>query len=183
MIPDAFVGSLGYLAVLLGTMVEGEGVLALAGLAAQHGYLSFPAVVALAVLGAFLGDQFFYFLGKRYGNRLLARYPSLATRAPRIQALLRRWDVVAIVLMRFLYGMRIAGPIVIGSSGIPAWRLAVCNLMGALIWAPLVAGIGYFAGHALETWVGRLHHVAIIALMIIALGSVLAWIAMQSRKR
>lgn len=183
MVPDAFIGPLGYFAVFLGTMLEGESVLALAGLAAQHGYLSFPAVVAVAVVGAFLGDQGFFFIGRRYGDRVLARFPSLAARAPRIQALLRRWDVLAVVLVRFLYGMRVAGPIVIGASGIPAWRLALFNFIGALIWAPLVAGIGYFAGQALEIWVGRLHHVGIIALMVIALAGVAAWLVVQSRKR
>lgn len=183
MVPDAFIGPLGYVAVFLGTMLEGESVLALAGLAAQHGYLMFPAVVVVAVIGAFLGDQVFFFIGRRYGNRVLARFPSLAARAPRIQALLRRWDVLAVVLVRFLYGMRVAGPIVIGSSGIPAWRLALFNFIGALIWAPLVAGIGYFAGQALETWVGRLHHVGIIALMVVALAGVAAWLVVQSRKR
>ena len=183
MVPDAFIGPLGYFAVFLGTMLEGESVLALAGLAAQHGYLSFPAVVGVAVVGAFLGDQGFFFIGRRYGDRVLARFPSLAARAPRIQALLRRWDVLAVVLVRFLYGMRVAGPIVIGASGIPAWRLALFNFIGALIWAPLVAGIGYFAGQALEMWVGRLHYAGIIALMVVALGGVLAWIAMQSRRR
>jgi membrane protein DedA with SNARE-associated domain len=183
MIPDAFIGPLGYLAVFLGTMLEGESVLALAGLASQHGYLSFPAVVAVAVVGAFIGDQVFFFIGRRYGNRLLARCPTLATRAPRIQALLKRWDLLAVVLVRFLYGMRIAGPIVIGSSGIAAWRLALFNFIGALIWAPLVASIGYFAGQALEVWVGRLHHVGIIALMIVALAGVVVWLAVQSRKR
>lgn len=182
MIPDAFIGPLGYVAVFLGTMLEGETVLALAGLAAHHGYLWFPLVVAVAVVGAFIGDQIFFFIGRRYGNRILARFPSLAARAPRVHELLRRWDLLAVVLVRFLYGLRIAGPIVIGSSGISPWRLAFFNFIGALIWAPLIAGIGYFAGEALDLWVGRLHHVAIFALMVIALGAVLWWIARQWRR-
>ena len=61
---------LGYLALFLGTVLEGETVVFLAGLAAHHGYLSFQAVVAVAVIGGFLGDQVFLFLGRRYGNRV-----------------------------------------------------------------------------------------------------------------
>ena len=45
---------------------------------------------------------------------MLARYPGLASKAPRVQNLLRRWDAMAVILLRFCYGLRIAGPIIIG---------------------------------------------------------------------
>lgn len=177
------VADFGYLAVFVGTFLEGETVLVLGGLAAQHGYLSFPVVVAVAIVGGFLGDQACFFIGRRYGERLLARYPSLARRAPQVRALLRRWDAAAVILLRFVYGLRIAGPIVIGSCGIPAWRLALFNFIGVLIWAPLVAGIGYFAGHALQSWVGRLHHAQVFLLMGVMLAAAMAWIFFQWRRR
>lgn len=174
---------LGYLAVFIGTFLEGETVLVLAGLASQHGYLSFPAVVAVAVIGGFLGDQAWFFIGRRYGNRLLVRFPSLAKRAPRVHALLKRWDAAAVILVRFLYGLRIAGPILIGSCGISPWRLALFNFIGVLIWAPLVAAVGYFAGHALQEWVGRMRDIQILLLMAAVLAGAMAWILIQWRRR
>ena len=132
MISEALGAHLGYLAVLTGTLLEGEVVLFLAGLAAQHGYLYFPIVVAVGAIGGFIADQSLFFIGRRYGNRLLARFPSVAARAPRVQALVKRWDVLAVFLVRFLYGMRIAGPVVIGSCGIEPWRLVCFNFIGAV---------------------------------------------------
>lgn len=173
----------GYLAVFLGTLLEGEAVLFLAGLAAHHGFLSFPLVVAVAVVGAFTADQFFFFLGRRYANRVFARFPFVAARAPRIQALLKRWDVLAVVMVRFLYGLRIAGPIVIGSCGIARWRLALFNFIGALLWAPLVAGLGYFAGQAVQQWLGRIEHEHVLAVMAAVLVIVLSWLALEWRRR
>jgi len=180
---DDLVAQLGYAAVFLGTFLEGETVLALGGVAAAHGYLTLPRVVAVAIAGAFLGDQLCFFIGRRYGARLLMRYPSLAAKAPRVQALLRRWDAPAVVVLRFLYGLRIAGPIVIGSCGISPWRLAAFNFIGTLIWAPLVAGIGYLAWEALEVWIGRLRNVQILLLMLIALALIIAWFAIRLRSR
>lgn len=172
---------LGYLAVLLGAFLEGETVVFLAGLAAQNGYLSLPAIVALAAVGAFAGDQCFYFIGRRWGNRVLARFPRLAARAPRVQAMLRRWDVLAIVLVRFAYGIRMAGPIVIGTCGIPAWRVALFNFIGVLLWAPLVAGLGYFAGQLVQQWIGRVPHPGVLVLAALAFVLASAWLLLRRR--
>lgn len=180
---DDLISQFGYVAVFIGTFLEGETILALAGLAASNGYLSFGGIVAVAVVGAFLGDQLFFFIGRRYGERVLARFPSLAAKAPRVQAILRRWDAPVVIVLRFLYGLRIAGPIVIGSCGISPWRLALFNFIGALIWAPLIAGIGYVAGHAIQQWLGRVHHAQIGLLMLVVLAGMIAWCVVQWRRR
>jgi membrane protein DedA with SNARE-associated domain len=166
---DEVIASLGYAAIFVGTFLEGESVLALGGVAASYGYLSLPKVIGVAMAGAFLGDQVAFYIGRRFGPRILARYPTLAAKAGRVQALVRRWDAPAVILLRFMYGLRIAGPIVIGSAGISPWRLAFFNFIGVLIWAPLIAGLGYLAGAAIERWLGRMQHVQIAALMLIAL--------------
>ena len=173
----------GYVAVFVGTFLEGETILALAGLACSNGYLAFSAVVGLAVMGAFLGDQACFFIGRRYGARILARFPSLAAKAPRVHELIRRWDAPAVMVLRFCYGLRIAGPIVIGSAGISPWRLAFFNFIGTLIWAPIVAGIGYFAGQAIQHWLGRIQHLQLAVLMLIVLAGMVAWLVFQSRRR
>ena len=177
------IAQLGYATLFVGTFLEGESVLALAGVAASYGYLTFEYVVAVAALGAFLGDQVCFFVGRRYGPAILARYPRLAAKAPRVERLVKRWDALAVILLRFLYGLRIAGPIVIGSFGISPWRLAFFNGVGALIWAPIVASVGYFAGYALEAWIGRLKHVQIAFLMLTLVGVGIAWLVLQSRRR
>ena len=174
---------IGYVSLFVGTFLEGESVLALAGVAASYGYLTFEYVVAVAAIGAFLGDQVCFWVGRRYGERILARYPKSAAKAPRVERLVRRFDAPAVILLRFLYGLRIAGPIVIGSCGISPWRLAFFNFLGALIWAPVVAGVGYLAGEALEAWLGRFKHVQIGLLMALLAAAAVAWLVVQSRRR
>lgn len=147
---SAFVATYGYLAVFAGTLLEGETILLAAGFAAHRGLLNWPMVVAVAFVGATLGDQSAFLLGRWRGAALIARFPALAQRAPRVHALLERWHVAFILAVRFLYGLRIAGPIVIGTSRVPLWRFAVLNMIGAAIWAVLVAGAGYYFGMALE---------------------------------
>jgi membrane protein DedA with SNARE-associated domain len=180
---EDLIGTFGYVAVFIGTFLEGETILALAGVAVAHGYMSYWGTVGVAIVGAFLGDQVCFFIGRRYGLRVLKGFPTLAAKAPQVQAILRRWDALAVIALRFLYGLRIAGPIVIGTCGISPWRLALFNFIGTLLWAPLVTGIGYLAGYALYEWLGRLEQAQIGLLVAVALAALIVWYFIQRRRR
>ena len=140
----------GYFAVFVGAFLEGETILALAGLAAYRGYLDFYAVVVIALFAGFLGDQFYFFLGRYRGTEILARFPAWQARAYKFDAMLSRWHAPLIVCIRFMYGFRILGPLMLGMGRCPAWKFMVYNFIGAMIWAPLIAGLGYLFGSALE---------------------------------
>ena len=157
----------GYLAVFIGCLLEGETMLVLAGVAAQQGLLSLPAVVALAFVGGTLGDQIFFFIGRRYGQALLRRWPRFTHAAQRVNRLLLRHDAWLIVGVRFMYGLRIAGPIAIGMSDVPALRFLGFNLLGAALWAAVVAGVGYLFGQSLQWLIADLARFEEIALVLI----------------
>ncbi|CAM5205003.1 hypothetical protein CDEF62S_01802 [Castellaniella defragrans] len=143
----SLIHSYGYLAVAAGTVLEGESVLLAAAAAAAHGYLHLPLVIAIASAGGFLGDQAFFFIGRFYGPKVLARFPSMQPRIARAQDLLDRHHVFLILAVRFMYGLRTAGPMAIGMSRVHWLRFLTLNLIGAILWASLITGIGYGLGH------------------------------------
>ncbi len=61
--------------------------------------------------------------------------------------------------MRFVYGARVAGPILIGASSMPPLRFAVLNALSAIVWAFLVFGVGWLFGETAQTFFGHLAHV------------------------
>ena len=142
----------GYAAVFVGALAEGESVLLAAGFAAHRAWLQLPLVMLVAFVAGTIGDQMCYFAGRRYGERLFARYPALARQAERVAPLLRRHPNMAVLGLRFLYGLRIAGPIALGALRLSVWRFVVLNMLGAAIWAALFATLGYQFGTALQ-WV------------------------------
>lgn len=142
----------GYLAVLVGSLLEGETVLVLAGFGSHQGYLSLPLVILLACIGGVLGDQFFFFLGRHYGTTLLARFPRLAARAQPVNKLIEHHHTRLIFGVRFMYGLRIVGPLMLGMSQVSTWRFVVFNLLGAVVWASLFSGAGYLFGQTLA-WI------------------------------
>lgn len=164
----------GYLLLALGCLLEGESVLVLAGFAAHRGWLDPVAVVAIAALAGFTGDQALFWLGRRHGARVLARWPAAAANSARVQALLARWRDGVVVGVRFAYGLRLAGPFLLGLSDLGAWRFAALNALGACVWALLFGTLGWFFGDAAEALLGDLHRwegglfVALAALLVLA---------------
>ncbi|HEV7618463.1 MAG TPA: DedA family protein [Burkholderiaceae bacterium] len=156
----------GYLALFIGTVLEGESVLVLAGFAAYQGYLQLPLVIFCAAAGGFLGDEIFFAIGRLFGRRLVRRYKALASKIDKVDDLICRYPSGLIIGVRFLYGLRIAGPIAIGMTSISWLRFATLNLVGAALWASIVAGIGYVFGDVIKTMFGNVHEASIIGLLL-----------------
>ena len=172
----ALIASYGYYALFVGAFLEGETVLIAAGFAAHRGILDLSWVIAIAFIASTLGDQLAFLLGRWYGERLLQRFPVLRCKAPVVQTLLDRYHVPLILGVRFFYGLRIAGPFVIGMSNIPFMVFALLNMVGALVWAAVVASAGYYFGMVLEMWIANLKQFEETVLVIILVLGACIWI-------
>lgn len=180
---SAFVASWGYFAVFIGTLLEGETILIAAGFAAHRGLLDWPVVVLVVTAGGTLGDQLAFLLGRWKGAALIERFPALAQRKPRVDAILARHDALSIISVRFLYGLRIAGPVILGSGRVPLLRFAVLNLIGAALWAVLVSGAGYVFGLAINTFIADVKGIEEIVIVgVLALSGAL-WLWRRVRAR
>jgi membrane protein DedA with SNARE-associated domain len=154
----------GYAAVGIGAFLEGETVLILAAFSAHLGYLKLPLVVVTAAIGAFIGDNAYFFAGRFYGPRLMQRFPALARAVPRVDRFVGRWDALAVIVLRFTYGLRIAGPVVLGAGRMRSFTFVWANALGALIWAGLLGAIGWTFGRAAERLLGsvaKAEHIAV----------------------
>ena len=173
----------GYIAVFIGSVLEGETLLVLAGFAARRGYLSLQWVVVVAATGAFLGDQICFFAGRRLASRVRTRWPRLERPIARTDALLARYGAFVVIGLRFAYGLRLGGVLAIGMSRMSWVRFASLNLIGALLWAPIVAGAGYLLGNAVEPLLtdGRYGEYLIFGTVIFV--GVLVWLLGRQRAR
>jgi len=179
----ALIQQYGYLAVFVGSMLEGETLLVLAGLAAHRGYLSLQWVIAIAAAGAYLGDQICFVIGRFFGRRVLARWPRLEPSIARADALLaRRRGAFIVVGLRFMYGLRTGGILAVAMSRMPWPRFASLNLLGVLLWAPLVAGGGYVLGHAVEPLLEDLRAAEPYVFATIIIVGVTVWLLRRRRK-
>lgn len=172
----------GYLAVFVGSLLEGETVLIMAGYAAHRGYMDLGLVMVVGMFGGFLGDQFFFMLGRARGRQLLARLPAVEAQSARVERLVNRYHTWLIVGVRFLYGLRIAGPVLLGMSEVSHLRFAIFNLLGALLWAMLIAGAGYAFGEAFQVLLSDAKRYEAIVLGVVLLTGIAAWIYRRMRR-
>ncbi|MGC2048947.1 MAG: DedA family protein, partial [Gallionella sp.] len=140
---SGLIADYGYVALFVGALLEGETLLILAGFAAHQGYLQLHWVIIIALLGGFLGDQFYFWLGRWRAAWVLSRFNRLAPLFERANALIDRYHEVLIVAIRFLYGLRTVGPMAFGMSKVPVWRFVLFNALGAAIWAVTIGGAGF----------------------------------------
>lgn len=161
-----------YAAIVLGSLVEGETTVVLAGFAAHQGYAPWWAVTLLAAAVNLVLDQALFALGRWRGAWVLAKVPRLGVGVQRIAPLVqchRRWVVFGV---RFMYGLRTAGPIALGLARVPWPDFALFNALGAAVWAAAFAGLGYAFGGVIAGLIGKAaHYEALAVLGILALGA------------
>jgi membrane protein DedA with SNARE-associated domain len=165
----------GYWVLAIGCLLEGETVLVLAGFAAHRGYLDPFVVFGLATTMGFFGDQFYFWLGRHHGPAVLARWPSVARQSGQLDKLLLRYHAGVIIGIRFAYGLRIAGPVLMGMSLISAYRFVFFNALGALLWAALIGSLGWVFGHAAEVALGDIRNLEFWLLLAVGGLGLLIW--------
>ncbi len=149
-------GNYYYAIVFMWTFLEGETFVIFSGVAAREGILDLPTLIAFAWLGSFLGDQLYFLIGRRYGARLLLRFPRWKPGVDHALNLLKKYSTGFVLSFRFIYGVRNFSSFAMGMSGLAWSRFAMLNFIAAGVWAVCFAGAGYLAGMALQHVLGDL---------------------------
>jgi membrane protein DedA with SNARE-associated domain len=169
----------GYALIFLGTLLEGESLLALGGLFAHQGYLDLRGVIATAFAGAVCGDQLFFHLGRHHAARLLARFPRLRRKVNVTLHQVESHQNKLVLSMRFLWGLRIALPIALGLTTMRAARYFLLDLISAATWSVIVALVGFGASGVFTRIVADFHHyekwIAVVLIVVAILAVAMHW--------
>jgi membrane protein DedA with SNARE-associated domain len=143
-------GPVFYVITFVWTFLEGETFVLFAATAAAQGVLDPVWLYGAAWGGTFLGDQCWFYVGRRYGWRFLVTRPRMKLGVDRAVDLLRRFDLWFILSFRFIYGIRNVASFAMGMSGMRWRRFLILNFIAAGLWATTFVGIGYVFGQALD---------------------------------
>lgn len=175
----------GYPAVALSVLLESAGIpvpgetgLFAAGFAAAHGLLALPAVMGTGAVAAVLGDNLGYWLGRRFGRDFVERHGRWLflnhERLHKIDVFFDRYGPAAVVLARFITGVRVAAAYSAGMARMRWWQFLTYNILGGTAWAITVSLSGYALGKG-SKWLFELTGTWIPAAALLILGLAAAY--------
>jgi len=173
----AFFAGLLETALVVGLLLPGSTLLLLLGALSASGHLDFGDLLWFAVAGAVLGDNFNYWLGRRYGagwvrDGVWFLTPDHFEHARRF---FDRHGAKSVFLARFIPSVKEIAPFVAGTVGMQRQTFMLWNVLGAIGWGLQWVGGGYLFGQSLnlaQAWMSR----AGMALVVILLAWALLWL-------
>ena len=134
--------------IMLGFFLPGDSLLFSAGLvAASNKSIDIALLCVIVFLGAFIGDQTGYVIGRKYGRPYIDKKNS-----PRMQRMIERaerfyeqsgwWAVVA---ARYFPWIRTFVPPIAGAAKMRYYSFLSANAVGALLWSVLITLAGYYS--------------------------------------
>ena len=172
-----------YAIAFLWAFFEGETFVLFGGLAAARGLVDPFLLFACVSLGSFCGDQCWFHLGRRFGARLLHRYPRWQTRVSAPLAWLARYNTWFILTFRFIYGIRNISSFAVGLSEVTRRRFMLLNFLGSLLWAASFIIAGYVCGGLLGMAVSNLaEDLGLVLLGGLVLGLALRRLTQRTRQ-
>lgn len=132
-------------------VAPGDTAMITAGILAANGGLVILLVIAAGAIGGILGDNLFYFLGRRFGPRLADRLLH-GERARRFYHRAREQisvrGVTIVIVGRFIPGGRSVTTFACGTASYPYRRFLVGDSVAAVAWATYTALLGFVGGNA-----------------------------------
>lgn len=168
----------GVFAVFALSTVEGDITLLLSGVMAHGGFFGsygFLKVFLAGTLGGLAGDCFGYMVGRVF-RETVKDYKFYKLTQPRIEKLIEKFGGFAIVISKYIYGLRAAMCIFNGIGKMPFWRFLLLDTISVSIWVLILAGAGYFFSGAITSILGDFKQIGIALFFIVLVGVIIFYI-------
>jgi membrane-associated protein len=165
-------------------LIPSEGIVLTASVLAAQGELLIFLIVPLVAVGAFLGDNLSYLLGRKIGDPVADRLFSSEKGQARLrwaEQALRRRGAILIGVGRFIPGGRTATTFAAGTLEMPYRSFAVADGFAAAVWALYICMLGYLGGETFKDslWIPLVSSLA--CAMLVGVGFE-AWRRLQRRR-
>jgi len=135
--------------IFIGAFFFGDSVILTgAYLAGELAWSPVPIFLA-ALAGTIVSDTLWFFFGKYFASRF-SEVKFLKKEREKMSGFIARlvgerpWQ--ALIMVKFLYGSRVAMILYCAASGISFWSFSLFNAIGAVVWLLVFIPLGYLAG-------------------------------------
>jgi membrane protein DedA with SNARE-associated domain len=152
-----------------------------AGYAASSGVFALGPLIAVCWIGSFAGDVIRFWIGRRYGTRLFARFPRLDRAVQIAVRLTDRHHVWMVLFHRYPHGIRGVAGFAYGMSQLSWPTFLALNFVAAGLWACTIVAAGYAFGRFSEKVMNDASQGFGIVMLIVFLG--LSWLLSRRLER
>jgi membrane protein DedA with SNARE-associated domain len=173
----------------LGVPIPEEMPIVAAGILSHQGLARWWLALPVCVLGVLSGDTVLYWVGRRWGERVLGwRVVRRVLTPPRVEWLetaYREHAMKTVATARHVTGLRAAAFLTAGIARVPFWKFILADAAAAAVTVPLAFGLAYFFTHQIGAILADVHRVerwlALAGLVVVA-GSLVVYSARWNRR-
>jgi len=156
----AFFAALLETTLVIGLLLPGSTIILFLGALSARGYLDMGDIIWFSVLGAVIGDNINYFLGRKYGNKWLkgGLWVLKENHIIRARQFMDAHGAKSIFLGRFIPSVKELAPFIAGSVKMNKRTFMFWNVLGAIGWGFQWVLAGYLFAQSLnlaELWLSR----------------------------
>src|SRR5207342_2396021 len=152
-----------------------------AGYAAHSGALQLGTLILVCWFGSFAGDAVRFWIGRRFGTRLLGSFPRLDRAVQTAARLADRHYVLMILFHRYPHGVRGIAGFAYGMSRLPWFSSLAVNVAAAGLGSCTIISAGYAFGQVSEKLMSAASSGIGVVMLVVFLG--LSWILSRKLER
>lgn len=168
----------GVYAVFLLCTVEGDITLLISGVLAHSGFFgpySFLKVLFFGTTGGIVGDCIGYGIGRIF-HESAKDYRFYQVAQPRIEKLIDKFGHFAIIISKYIYGIRVAMCVFYGVARMPFPRFLALSALSCSLWVLILSSVGYFFSGAITSILGDYEKIGIALFFIVMVGIIVFYV-------
>lgn len=158
-------------AFLVGLFIPGSTILLFLGIYATGGHLDWGVLLFFVIIGAVLGDNLNYWLGRCYGHKWIENGIGFlaSEHFKKSQQFFLTHGGKSVFLGRFIPSIKELVPFIAGTMEMPQRKFMLWSILGAIGWGIQWLGAGFLFAHSLKlahVWISRAGVILILLLII-----------------
>jgi len=155
----------------VGLFIPGSTIVLFMGALAAKGYFDLGDLIWFAAVGAILGDNINYFIGKKYGSKIFIKgfWFIKPDHFKKGEIFFQKYGSKSVFIGRFIPSIKEVIPLIAGTFGMKRTPFVTWNIFGAIGWSLTWILPGYFFAQSLDfakIWLTRVGFFLTIMLVI-----------------
>ena len=133
-----------------------------AGALSARGVMHIGIVIAVGVLACVTADVLWFWFGRQWGSQVVRRLCRFSddprTCASNARDKFRRYGLRVLCVAKFVPGLDILMPPLVGAEGVSLPGFLACDGVGAFLWSSFYVALGYMFSNQVDVAISRVKH-------------------------